>query len=119
MNKPDVTGLPTAVARGPDGQFAPASPGAPSTADSKAGAIIGALIPVFAVISAAGIAASIYLIFYRAPLQYGMTDAGRLNGSSLFFNQKIFYLHTAHAFWLFGAVGVSGIGSLLYLITRN
>jgi len=76
-------------------------------------------VPVFTVLAAAGIAVSIYLIFFQAPLQYGFNEAGKLNGSSLFFNQKIFFFHTAHAFWLFGAVGVSGISSIGYLITRN
>ena len=76
-------------------------------------------VPVFTVLAAAGIAVSIYLIFFQAPLQYGFNEAGKLNGSSLFFNQKIFFFHTAHAFWLFGAVGVSGITSIGYLITRN
>lgn len=76
-------------------------------------------VPVFTVLAAAGIAVSIYLIFFHAPLQYGYNEAGKLNGSSLFFNQKIFFFHTAHAFWLFCAVGVSGVSSIGYLITRN
>jgi heme exporter protein C len=76
-------------------------------------------VPLFAAIAAVGIALSIYEIFYVAPLQYGVNEAGKLNGSSLFFNQKIFYLHTAHAFWLFGSVGVAGISSIMYLVRRD
>jgi heme exporter protein C len=77
------------------------------------------VIPALALLSAAGIAYSIYLVFYGTPLQYGLNEANKLNGSSLFFNQKIFYFHVAHSFWLFGAVGVSGIASIGYLVTRK
>jgi heme exporter protein C len=76
-------------------------------------------IPVFAVLAAAGFAASIYSIFFQAPLQFGLNEDGKLNGSSLFFNQKIFYFHVAHAFWLFGAVFVSGASSIAFLKTRD
>lgn len=76
-------------------------------------------VPLFATLAAASIAASVYLVFYVAPLQYAVNEAGKLNGSSLFFNQKIFYFHVAHAFWLFAAVGVSGIASLVFLRTRD
>jgi heme exporter protein C len=75
-------------------------------------------IPVFAVLAAAGIAASIYSIFFRAPLQYGLTDDGKLNGSSLFFNQKIFYFHTAHAMLMIIAVVSAGVMSILFLLSR-
>ncbi|HEY0193150.1 MAG TPA: cytochrome c biogenesis protein CcsA [Kofleriaceae bacterium] len=77
------------------------------------------LVPLFTVLAALGIAYSVYLVFYGTPLQYGFNEAGKLNGSSLFFNQKIFYFHVAHAFWLFGAVGVSGGASIGYLVTRK
>ena len=40
---------------------------------------------------------------------------GTLSGSSLFFNQKIFYFHVAHAFVLFAAVFVAGISSIVFL----
>jgi heme exporter protein C len=75
-------------------------------------------VPVLAVLAAAGIAASVYLVFYDAPLEFNLNE-GKLNGSSLFFNQKIFFFHVAHAFWLFGAVFVSGAGSIGFLVTRN
>ncbi|HET9624199.1 MAG TPA: cytochrome c biogenesis protein CcsA [Kofleriaceae bacterium] len=77
------------------------------------------IIPALALLAAAGIAYSIYLVFYCTPLEYSNNEANKLNGSSLFFNQKIFYFHVAHSFWLFGAVGVSGIASIGYLITRK
>jgi heme exporter protein C len=77
------------------------------------------LVPPLAVLAAAGFAASIYYVFLRAPLQYDFTADGRLAGSSLFFNQKIFYFHVAHAFMLFAAVFVSGVASIAFLKTRN
>jgi len=76
-------------------------------------------VPVFATLAAVTIAAAVYLVFFQAPLQYGLNEAGLLNGSSLFYNQKIFYFHVSHAFWLFGAVFVSGMASILYLRSRN
>jgi len=76
-------------------------------------------VPLFATLAAVGIAASVYLVFYVAPLEYSYNEAGKFNGSSLFFNQKIFYFHVGHAFWLFGAVFVSGISSIGFLITRD
>jgi heme exporter protein C len=76
-------------------------------------------VPLFATLAAIGIAASVYLVFYVAPLEYSYNEAGKLNGSSLFFNQKIFYFHVGHAFWLFGAVFVSGVSSIGFLATRD
>jgi heme exporter protein C len=72
-------------------------------------------VPVFTVLAAVGIAYSIYLIFFQAPLQFGVNEDGRLNGSSLFFNQKIFYLHTAHAMLMIVAVVVAGVASIGFL----
>jgi heme exporter protein C len=77
------------------------------------------VVPVLAVAAAICLAVSIHFIFVKAPLQYAFTANGRLNGSSLFFNQKIFYFHVAHAFMLFAAVGVAGVMSAVYLKTRN
>ncbi len=77
------------------------------------------LVPLLGVLAAIGLPASIYLIFFHAPLQFGIDESGHLNGSSLFFNQKIFYFHVAHAFVLFTAVFVSGISSIVYLKTRK
>jgi heme exporter protein C len=76
-------------------------------------------VPLFAVLAAIGIAFAIHKIFFDTPLEYGMTADGKLNGSSLFFNQKIFFFHIGHAILLFVAVFVAGISSILYLKTRN
>src|SRR3954469_15853406 len=76
-------------------------------------------IPVFTVLAAAGIATSIHAIFFQAPLQYGLNEDGKLNGSSLFFNQKIFYFHTAHAMLLIIAVASAGVASILFLLSRT
>jgi heme exporter protein C len=76
-------------------------------------------IPVFALLAAAGIATSIYAIFFHAPLQYGLNEDGKLNGSSLFFNQKIFYFHTAHAMLMIVAVASAGVSSILFLLSRT
>ena len=67
-------------------------------------------VPVLSVLAAIGFVVSIYLIFMTTPLEYGVDErTGRLAGSSLFFNQKIFYFHVAHAIVLFAAVFVAGI----------
>src|SRR4051812_47854327 len=76
-------------------------------------------VPVFASLAAVLIVWSIQQVFFVTPLEYSYNEADKLNGSSLFFNQKIFYFHVAHSFWLFGAVGVSGVCSIFYLITRS
>jgi len=76
-------------------------------------------VPLFATLAAVGIAVSVYLVFFVAPLEYSYNEAGTFNGSSLFFNQKIFYFHVGHAFWLFGAVFVSGLSSIGFLSTRD
>jgi heme exporter protein C len=76
-------------------------------------------VPILCVLAAIGFAYSLYLIFEVAPLQWSKTVDGRLNGSSLFFNQKIYFWHVPHAFWLFGAVFVAGVSSIMFLITRK
>jgi heme exporter protein C len=76
-------------------------------------------VPVLAVASAATLAAAVYFVFVKSPLQYGFTADGRLNGSSLFYNQKIFYFHVGQAFMLFAAVGIAGVCSAIYLKTRK
>ena len=53
---------------------------------------------VFGALAAVGLAACIWLIFTDVP-----------NDAVLFFNQRIFYFHVAHAFMLFTAVGVCGV----------
>src|SRR5215470_7148981 len=77
------------------------------------------LIPMFTVLAAVGIAYTLYLIFYYAPLQFGLDADGKLNGSSLFFNQKIFYFHTAHAMLLLVGVVLGGVSSILFLLART
>ncbi|HEX8114054.1 MAG TPA: cytochrome c biogenesis protein CcsA [Kofleriaceae bacterium] len=81
--------------------------------------VFAVLAPVFAVLAAVGIAKSLYSIFFQAPLQYGLNDDGKLNGSSLFFNQKIFYFHTAHAMLMILAVVSAGVASILFLLSRT
>jgi heme exporter protein C len=76
-------------------------------------------IPLFTVLAAAGIAASIYLVFFQTPLQFGLSEDGKLNGSSLFFNQKVFYFHTAHAMLLIVAVVMGGVCSIAFLVSRS
>src|SRR5262245_22402272 len=77
------------------------------------------LIPMFTVLAAVGIAYTLHLIFYAAPLQFGLNADGKLNGSSLFFNQKIFYFHTAHAMLLLIGVVLGGVSSILFLLSRT
>jgi heme exporter protein C len=77
------------------------------------------VMPVLTVLAAVFLAVAVYWVFMKAPVQYGYTVDGRLNGSSLFFNQKIFYFHVGHAFMLFVAVFVAGVTSVLFLKTRN
>jgi heme exporter protein C len=76
-------------------------------------------VPLLATLAAIGLAASVYVVFYVAPLEYSYNEAGKFNGSSLFFNQKIFYFHVAHAFWLFVAVAISGLASIGFLVKRD
>ncbi len=66
------------------------------------------LIPLFALVSAAGLAATLYMIFYVAPLE-----------RALFFNQKVFYWHVPNWFVLFTSVFVAGLCSAVYLKNRN
>jgi heme exporter protein C len=84
----------------------------------RAPSVKTAIVPICGVLAAAGLVVAISLVFLHTPLEYTIQD-GRLNASSLFFNQKIFYFHVAHAFVLFTAVFVSGICSALYLKTRK
>lgn len=77
------------------------------------------LVPVCTLLAAIAIAAALWLVFVQAPLQYGFNDDQSLNRSSLFFNQKIFYFHVAHAFMLFTAVFVAGTASIGFLAKRD
>jgi heme exporter protein C len=76
-------------------------------------------VPLFTLLSAIGFVASVWLVFTATPLSVNYNRDGSLIGTSLFFNQKIVYFHVAHAFWLFGAVGLAGVCSIGYLVTRN
>jgi len=76
-------------------------------------------VPLLVALASIAFVGSLYLVFFVAPLQWGLTADGRLNGSSLFFNQKIYYWHVANAFWLFGAVFVAGVSSIAFLFTRK
>ncbi len=73
-------------------------------------------VPLFVVAASIGFVVALWLIFVDAPLQ---VSTGEARGGSLFFNQKIFYFHVAHAFMLFAAVFVSGCASGMFLRTRN
>jgi heme exporter protein C len=61
-------------------------------------------VPILVALAAVGFVVTQWMIFTSTPL-----------AQVLFFNQKIFYYHVAHAFWLFGAVGVAGACSIMYL----
>jgi len=61
-----------------------------------------------AAVAAAAFAATLWLVFYRTPID-------RL----LLFNQKVFYYHVANGFMLFAAVITCGISSLLFLKKRE
>ncbi|MCX5743998.1 MAG: cytochrome c biogenesis protein CcsA [Proteobacteria bacterium] len=76
-------------------------------------------VPLTAALAAIGMTVSLWLIFVNAPLQWGKNSNDTLNMSSLFFNQKIFYFHVAHAFMLFASVFVAGTCSIAFLKTRN
>lgn len=65
-------------------------------------------VPILAGLSAVGLAITIWLVFTFTPL-----------ASDLFYNQKIFYYHVAHAFMMFLAVGVCGLCSIVYLAKRS
>jgi heme exporter protein C len=66
------------------------------------------LVPILATLAAIGFAATVYMVFYWAPLD-----------RELFFNQKIFYYHVSSAFVLFVTVFVCGIASAGYLKKRD
>lgn len=67
-----------------------------------------ALVPLFALIAAAGLAYTLYAIFYVTPLE-----------KTLYFNQKIFYWHVPNWFMLFSMVFLCGIASAVYLKKRD
>lgn len=65
-------------------------------------------VPILAILSAIGFISTIWLVFEYSPL-----------AQDLFYNQKIFYYHVAHAFMLFAAVGVCGVASVVFLKLRD
>src|SRR5688572_1191506 len=67
-----------------------------------------ALVPLFALIAAAALATSLYMIFYTATLD-----------KTLFFNQKVFYWHVPNWFMLFSMVFLCGVASAVYLKKRD
>jgi heme exporter protein C len=77
------------------------------------------VVPILTLLGAAGLVASVWLVFTGTPLSVNYNTDGSLIGTSLFFNQKIFYFHVAHAFMLFLGVGVAGVCSIVYLVTRR
>ena len=66
------------------------------------------LVPVLAALSAIAIMIAVWLVFTYVP-----------NDKGLFFNQRIFYFHVAHAFMMFAAVGTCGVCSLVFLVKRQ
>ncbi|MBK7078298.1 MAG: cytochrome c biogenesis protein CcsA [Myxococcales bacterium] len=66
------------------------------------------LIPLLAACAAAGLAGTLYLVFYVTKLE-----------QNLFFNQKIFYWHVPNWFMLFSMVFLCGGASIGYLVKRD
>ncbi len=77
------------------------------------------VVPIFTLLSAVGFAVAVWVVFTATPLSVNYNTDGSLIGTSLFFNQKIFYFHVAHAFMMFAAVGLAGVCSAAFLKTRN
>jgi heme exporter protein C len=76
------------------------------------------VVPGFLLLSAIGFVWSVWLVFTRTPLSVNFNPDGSLIGTSLFYNQKIFYYHVPHAFMLFLGVGIGGVCSIVYLAKR-
>lgn len=66
------------------------------------------IVPVLAALAAAGLAFTLWRVFYGTPLD-----------KILYFNQKIFYWHVPFAMLLFVTVFVCGISSAIYLKKRE
>jgi heme exporter protein C len=66
------------------------------------------IVPLFAAIAGAGLALTLYMIFYVAPLDV-----------QLAFNQKVFYWHVPNWFMLFSMVFLCGAASAMYLKKRD
>jgi heme exporter protein C len=77
------------------------------------------VVPLFVALSAIGFVVSVWIVFTGTPLSVNFNEDGSLVRSSLFYNQKIFYFHVAHAFMMFAAVGLAGVCSVGFLKTRN
>jgi heme exporter protein C len=76
-------------------------------------------VPVLLAATAVLLVYTQLLIFSDTPLAVAFMPDGTPSGSSLYFNQKIFYYHFGHAITLFLAVGVSGVCSIVFLATRR
>jgi len=77
------------------------------------------LVPALVLAAAVGFVLSLWMIFVDTPIEVSYLPDGSVSGSSLYFNYKIFFYHVSHAFWLFGAVGIAGISSILFLWKRD
>jgi heme exporter protein C len=77
------------------------------------------VVPIFILLSAVGFVWSVWLVFTQTPLSVNFNDDGSLVGTSLFYNQKIFYFHVAHAFMMFAAVALAGVCAVAFLATRQ
>jgi heme exporter protein C len=80
----------------------------PTTSSASAPTGSSLAVPILAAASAVGFVVTLWMIFTQAPM-----------AQMLFFNQKIFYYHVAHAFMLFIAVGVCGVSSVVFLRKRD
>lgn len=78
-----------------------------------------ALVPVLTVLAALGFVVTLLQIFTDVLGAGPDGTATTPVDAVLFFNQKIFYFHVAHAFMMFAAVGVCGVCSLVYLKKRD
>ena len=83
------------------------------------------IVPVLTAIAASLLVYTIWRIFTDTPLQHAWQSNTAnprhlaVDGSSLFYNQKIFYYHVPHAFMLFLAVFITGFCSIVYLKKRK
>lgn len=65
-------------------------------------------VPILAGLAGVGFVVTLWLVFTYAPLAL-----------DLWFSQKIFYYHVAHAFMMFASVGVCGVCSIVFLKKRD
>lgn len=77
------------------------------------------VVPIATVLAAIGFAVTLLMIFTDVLGAGPDGTATTPVDAVLFFNQKIFYWHVAHAFMMFAAVGTCGVCSLVFLKKRN